>query len=76
MGLRSPVSTKVLLIFITNCYFVYRNNKCEINLLECCEKEDFKYEALSEVTTETASEAGQVGAFLQKRTYDRLSATR
>ena len=64
MGLHSPVSTKKPWIFNTNCYFAYRNNKCEINLLECCEKEDFKYEALSEVTTETGSEAGQVGAFL------------
>ena len=39
--------------------FVHDNNSCEINMLECCEKEKFLWENLDKCEeTETDSEAG------------------
>ena len=55
---------------------MFRNNTCEINLLECVEKEDFKFEALGEPNSETTSAAGQTVSVLQKRTVNRLMNTR
>ena len=45
-------------------------------MLECVEKEEFQYSDLKDEQVETASEAGLTAQFLQKRTYDRLMATR
>ena len=46
--------------------FVHDNNSCEINMLECVEKEDFLWDKLdSAQETETESDAGRVGAMLQ-----------
>ena len=45
------------------------NNSIEINLLECCEKDDFKFDAITAETEETDSAAGRVAAQLQDQTY-------
>ena len=45
--------------------FVHDNNSCEINMLECVEKEDFIWDNLdSAQVTESDSDAGAVGAAL------------
>ena len=57
--------------------FVHDNNSCEINLLECCEKEDFLWDKLdASVETESESDAGRVGAALQGKTVKILSRKR
>ena len=57
--------------------FVHDNNSCEINMLECCEKEDFLWDALDNaVETETDSEAGNVGKTLQLKTVKILNRKR
>ena len=45
-------------------------------MLECVEKEEFKFENLKDEPTETESEAGKTGQFLQQRTYTRLMGAR
>ena len=45
------------------------NNSIEVNLLECCEKDDFKFDAITAETEETDSAAGRVAAQLQDQTY-------
>ena len=45
--------------------FVHDNNSCEINMLECVEKEDFIWDKLDGCSeTETESDAGRVAASL------------
>ena len=57
--------------------FVHDNNSCEINLLECVEKEDFLWDKLDgAVACETESEAGRVGAALQAKTVKLLNRKR
>ena len=57
--------------------FVHDNNSCEINMLECVEKEDFLWDRLdAAVETETDSEAGRVGATLQAKTVKILNRKR
>ena len=50
-------------------WFLYSNNTIEVNLLEACEKENFNFDAIDNVTTETDSPAGKVAAQLQDKTY-------
>ena len=45
------------------------NNSIEVNVLEICEKEQFKWEEINDQTSETGSAAGQVAAGLQEQTY-------
>ena len=45
------------------------NNTIEVNLLECCEKEKFAFEAVQNNPTETDSPAGKVAAKLQDKTF-------
>ena len=57
--------------------FVHDNNSCEINMLECVEKEDFVWDRLdTSVATETESEAGQVAMNLQEKTVKILNRKR
>ena len=57
--------------------FVHDNNSCEINMLECVEKEDFLWDQLdSAVETETESDAGRVAANLQAKTVKILNRKR
>jgi F0F1-type ATP synthase epsilon subunit len=57
--------------------FVHDNNSCEINMLECTEKEDFLWENLDKCEeTETDSDAGQVGKALQRKTQKILNRRR
>lgn len=48
---------------------VHDNNTVEINVLECCEKEQFNFDKIDSVTSETDSPAGKVAAQLQDRTF-------
>ena len=43
----------------------FSNNSIEVNLLECCAKDDFKFDAITAETEETDSAAGKVAAQLQ-----------
>ena len=45
------------------------NNTIEVNLLACCEKENFKFDQLQNVQTETDSAAGKVAGKLQDKTF-------
>ena len=57
--------------------FVHDNNSCEINLLECEEKESFLWDSLDGCgDTETQSAAGRVGAALQIKTVKLLQRRR
>ena len=57
--------------------FVHDNNSCEINMLECVEKEDFIFDNLDNaVECETDSDAGQVGKTLQAKTVKLLNRKR
>ena len=57
--------------------FVHDNNSCEINMLECVEKEDFLWDKLDgAVACETESEAGRVAATLQAKTVKVLNRKR
>ena len=57
--------------------FVHDNNSCEINLLECTEKEDFLWDNLERATeTESQSAAGRVAATLQHKSVRLLSRRR
>ena len=48
--------------------FVHDNNSCEINLLECTEKEDFLWDNLEKSQeTESQTVAGRVAATLQHK---------
>ena len=47
----------------------FSNNSIEVNLLECCEKDNFAFEAINADTDETDSAAGRVAAQLQDKTY-------
>ena len=52
----------------SNWYLIfdlYSNNSIEVNLLECCEKDDFKFDAITADTMETESPAGKIAAQLQ-----------
>ena len=49
--------------------FAFRNNTIEVNLLECCEKEDFAFDEIQNNPTETESVGGKVAAKLQDATY-------
>ena len=49
--------------------FVHDNNSVEVNLLECCEKEQFNFDKIDSVTSETDSHAGKVAAQLQDKTF-------
>ena len=40
-----------------------------MSLLECCEKEDVNFDAITPETDETDSAAGKVAAQLQEKTY-------
>ena len=45
--------------------FVHADNSCEINLLECCEKEKFMWDNLEKSQeTETQSTVGRIAAGL------------
>ena len=58
---------------IINTYVSYSNNSCEINLLECCEKELIDWTKLASCdTTETDSDLGKMGAELQHKTVGLL----
>ena len=57
--------------------FVHDNNSCEINMLECVEKEDFIFDQLDNaVESETDSDAGNVGKTLQAKTVKLLNRRR
>ena len=57
--------------------FVHVNNSCEINLLECTEKENFKFDNLDKaVENETHSAPGRVAAILQNKTVALLNRKR
>ena len=57
--------------------FVHDNNSCEINMLECVEKEDFLWDKLDTAAeTETESDAGRVAAGLQTKTVKILNRKR
>ena len=57
--------------------FVHDNNSCEINMLECVEKEDFIFDQLDNaVECETDSDAGTVGKSLQNKTVKLLNRKR
>ena len=57
--------------------FVHDDNSCEINLLECTEKEDFLWDELDKAqVTETASAVGQVAGNLQEKTVKLLARRR
>ena len=56
--------------------FVHDNNSIEVNMLECCEKEKFKFEAINQNTSETSSAAGEVAAKLQATTFATFQARR
>ena len=57
--------------------FVHDNNSCEINLLECVEKEDFLWENLEKATeTETQSSVGRLAAEMQHKTVKLLNRRR
>ena len=57
--------------------FVHDNNSCEINMLECVEKEDFLWDKLDScVPCETDSEAGRVASTLQAKTVKILNRKR
>merc|ERR1711988_230713 len=54
--------------------FVHDNNSCEINMLECVEKEDFLWDKLDSCAPcETDSEAGRVAETLQLKTVKILN---
>merc|ERR1712038_1026399 len=55
-------STDGLFMHTGGWLFVHDNNSIEVNLLECCEKEDFNFEKISQETSETESAAGKVAA--------------
>ena len=48
---------------------MFSNNSIEVNVLEICQKEQFKWEEINDQTSETNSAAGQVAAGLQEQTY-------
>ena len=48
---------------------MFSNNSIEVNLLECCEKDKFRFDAITAETEETDSAAGRVAAQLQDQTY-------
>ena len=48
---------------------LFSNNSIEVNLLECCEKDKFRFDAITAETEETDSAAGRVAAQLQDQTY-------
>ena len=57
--------------------FVHDNNSCEINLLECTEKEDFLWDNLEKSQeTESQTVAGRVAATLQHKSVKLLSRRR
>ena len=57
--------------------FVHDNNSIEVNLLECCEKENLLWDKLDGSTeTETQSHAGRVAATLQEKTIKLLQRKR
>ena len=57
--------------------FVHDDNSCEINLLECTEKEDFAWDNLEKATeSETQSAVGRVAAQLQEKTVRLLTRRR
>ena len=57
--------------------FVHENNSVEVSLLDCCEKDDFNYEALqAPAELETESNLGKIAAQLQDKTYKNLLRTR
>ena len=64
-GALSMSKSNYLCLMIDSC----SNNSIEINLLECCEKDDFKFDAITAETEETDSAAGRVAAQLQDQTY-------
>ena len=49
--------------------FVHDNNSIEVNLLECCKKEELNFDKMKAETSETDSPAGKVAAELQAKTY-------
>ena len=61
---------------LTWYYLWNSNNSCEISLLECVEKEHFKFENLEDKPMETESEFGKEAQFLQSRTITRLQECR
>ena len=57
--------------------FVHCNNSCEVNLLECVEKEKFLWENLEKSSdTETQSTVGRIAADLQTKTVKLLNRRR
>lgn len=56
--------------------FVHENNSVEVNLLECCEKDQFKFDKINAETTETSSAAGQVATKLQHATFSTFQKKR
>jgi len=56
---------------------VHDNNAIEVNLLECCEKENFNFEKLdTSPNTESETTAGRIGATLQDKTVKLLQRRR
>ena len=56
--------------------FVHDNNSCEINLLECEDRDTFKWDALEVNDTETQSHAGRAAAKLQEKAVKLLQRRR
>ena len=56
--------------------FVHDNNSCEINLLECEDRDSFGWDKLEPADTETQSNAGRAAAKLQEKTVRLLQKRR
>ena len=55
---------------------VHENNSIEMNLLECCEKDQFNFEAIDNTTSEMDSPAGKIAAGLQEATFRKFMRRR
>jgi hypothetical protein len=64
-------------LYTNNPFVLFSNNSIDVNLLECCEKEDFQFDKLDNATaTETESASGRIGAMLQEKTLKLLQRRR